>query len=393
MRDMRRIARFGTTVVALGALSMIFLSNPLVVSSRVLAEGADYSSMKSTSSDLKDSEQLFDRWATVTDDNTSIRTNPDKNSPIILTATEGSIFPVIDQQEKWMQIQLGKEQTGWIRASEVKKEDHSQEIQSLSVIEGTTLYDGPDFTFAALSNATSERLYSPRKVSGQWVQIFSPETGQSGWIPVTTTQWQFGEKKADPLPVSSNGPLKGKTIVVDPGHGGSDVGAMGTSPNIYERDINLAVGKVLAAKLGAAGANVILTRNDNKDYISLAERTKLAKDNHADLFVSIHQNIYPANPSVSGSITYYYSPGESKRLAQAIENQVVVNLQSKKVEGKVDQNELYVLDHTTIPAVLVEGCFLSNAKELKNSVTPDYQEKLSTGIYHGILRYFGSQKL
>jgi N-acetylmuramoyl-L-alanine amidase len=397
MRDMKKIASLGTIAAVLGILSAIFISNPLNVPRPVLAEGTSFPSMNSTiqssNSNLQDSQSHFDRWAIMNSDNPLIHTKPDENAPIILTAKQGAAFPMIDQQEKWVEIQLGKDQKGWVRASETKKEDHSQEVQSVSIIEGTTLYSGPDFSFTAQSSITPDHVYIPHKVSGQWVQIDSLEAGQSGWVPVTAVQWQFGDKKAEPVAASLNEPLKGKTIVVDPGHGGTDAGAMGLSQKIYERDINLAAGKALAAKLEAAGANVILTRSNNKDYISLAERTKMAKEAHADLFVSIHQNMYPNNPSVAGSITFYYHSTESKRLAEAIEEQVVLNLQSNQADGKVDQNELYVLNHTTIPAVLVEGCYLSNTKELKNSITPDYQEKLSTGIYHGILEYLRGQKI
>jgi N-acetylmuramoyl-L-alanine amidase len=191
--------------------------------------------------------------------------------------------------------------------------------------------------------------------------------------------------------------LAGMTIVVDPGHGGKDTGAIG-STGTYEKNNTLPVGLYLADLLRQAGAKVILTRSNDSapsdpSYTELKDlqtRVQIANQINADLYVSIHNDAF-SNPEAGGTTTYVSleSPQAEKarKLAEAVQQEVVkqVNLQNRKVKSA----NFYVIKNTTMPSILVELGFISNPTEEKLLASSDFQIKAATGIYRGILIYQG----
>jgi len=187
------------------------------------------------------------------------------------------------------------------------------------------------------------------------------------------------------------------TIVVDPGHGGPDTGAIGAS-GTYEKNNTLPVGLNLASLLRSAGARVILTRSTDvspaegtySERADLESRTKIANDSKADLFISLHNDSF-SNPDTSGTTTYYSSQNpvatQSKTLAASIQSELSksIGLPSRGVKDAA----FYVVKNTEMPAVLVELGFLSNPTEEKLLTSPEFQSKAAQGIYRGILSFVG----
>lgn len=187
--------------------------------------------------------------------------------------------------------------------------------------------------------------------------------------------------------------LKGKVIVIDPGHGGSDPGAVGPD-NIQEKTITLAVALKVKELLEQAGATVVMTRTDDRDVYApndsaedeLGARAAVGNKNKADVFVDIHAN-YFANPQVRGTGTYYYPKSAyDKLLAQSIQNSVV-NAGNLNDRG-IFQANFYVLKHTLMPAMLIELGFISNPEEERLLDTPQFQQKLAQGIVNGLSNFF-----
>jgi N-acetylmuramoyl-L-alanine amidase len=332
---------------------------------------------------------------------TEIRTEPDLSKPDLLIVTANEALPAIQQTGDWIEVGLNADQRGWIRKSEATTIPvPADDTQLLKVTENTSVYLGPDENFDQAYRLKATTSLIPKMVSGKWIEVTEQKDGKSLWVPTSQAEWTYGEQPAmeawsQDVQVLSSAvkpkqklPLEGKTIVVDPGHGGSDPGAIAPDKQVYERDINLAAAQVLANKLRSAGANVIMTRTSNDQTVSLEQRTKISNDNKADVFVSIHQNMYRQDPSVSGTITYYDSPN-SKLLAEKIEAATTGQLSSDQGQQneQIEKEQLYVLKHNTRPAILIEGCFLSNPTELSASLLPSYHEKLAAGIYRGILSY------
>ncbi len=233
-----------------------------------------------------------------------------------------------------------------------------------------------------------------------------------------------------PLPVKTNSGGS-KIVVIDAGHGGKDSGAVGPN-NEYEKDVTLNIAKYLYRNLESLGYQPYLTRN--KDiFLTLKERTKIANNKNADLFVSIHANAAPKNraPYAKGIETYFLSPARSERAkgVAALENKedmqamesfndqdLVLTLlnrgktvQSQKFAIDVQSHMLYqvrkrfgkmmidngvreapfwVLVGAQMPAVLVEVGYISHPDESKILINDDYQQDVAIGIAEGITAYF-----
>lgn len=185
--------------------------------------------------------------------------------------------------------------------------------------------------------------------------------------------------------------LAGRTVVVDPGHGGRDPGAIGLS-GTQEKDVNLAIALEVARYLEQAGARAVLTR-DRDIYVDLATRTRLANALRADAFVSIHADAIGAGRTASGTGTFYHPlPGEAAdssvaaRFGEAVQREILnaIGLPDRGVR----QRAFYVLLHTEMPAVLVEVAFIDNPTEERLLTDPGFQRRAAAGIAQGVLRFF-----
>lgn len=199
-------------------------------------------------------------------------------------------------------------------------------------------------------------------------------------------------------------PLSGKTIAIDPGHGGPDGGAE-SKDGVVEKQITLALAKQLKDYLQEAGAVVIMTREEDKDLASpdtkgyskrktedLLERADMIARYKADLLVSVHLNSMPSG-KWSGAQTFYYPahPG-SVTLAAHIQNELIRNLENTNRVAKITES-VYLLKAVKIPSALVEVGFLSNSHEAALLATEKYQKKLAASIYQGVLKYYSGEKV
>lgn len=189
--------------------------------------------------------------------------------------------------------------------------------------------------------------------------------------------------------------LAGKTIVLDPGHGGSDPGAIGMVLGVSDAEVGLNVCNALKPMLEAAGAKVIMTRSDANGFLSVGERAQLSNSVNADLFVSVHANSAKPNTQPYGTQVYYYAP--SNDLTLAAQKPIRVELAravSDNIKGQTGRkSDIYtknlgVLRENDSPCILVETGFLSNAEEEALLADPNYINKMATGIYQGIVQYY-----
>jgi N-acetylmuramoyl-L-alanine amidase len=181
---------------------------------------------------------------------------------------------------------------------------------------------------------------------------------------------------------SKRPPIGRGAVIIDPGHGGPDPGAVGIG-NIYEKDIVLDISRQVAAILAQNGIQVALTRDSDID-LDLQPRVDMAERANAALFVSIHANsISMARPDVNGLETYYYDSGLG--LARSIHANV---LQSANIADRnVRQARFYVLRKTSMPSVLVEAGFVTGATDAANLANPTHRRQIAEGIARGIMQY------
>jgi N-acetylmuramoyl-L-alanine amidase len=183
-----------------------------------------------------------------------------------------------------------------------------------------------------------------------------------------------------------SGRLNGLKVCVDPGHGGSEPGAIGPS-GVREAQINLAIALKLRDQLTTEGATVYMTREDDSD-VSLNDRVDMARKKNADLLISIHNNALPdgRDPILEhGTSTYYYHP-QSKKLAEAIEAAVSKGCALKPIGARY-QN-LALCRPSYMQAVLVEVGFVVNPDEYAELIDDSFQQKAAVSIKNGLLGYF-----
>ncbi len=182
------------------------------------------------------------------------------------------------------------------------------------------------------------------------------------------------------LPIPNGRPV----VVIDPGHGGPDPGAVGIG-GLRETDIVLDIGTQVAALLEKQGLTAVLTRNAEYDF-GLEPRVEIARRVNATVFVSIHANaISMARPDISGLETYYFQSG--KELAEIIHATILEDIGLP--DRRVRTARFYVLRYTSMPSVLVETGFVTGADDAAKLSDPGYRSRMAAAIARGILRYLG----
>ncbi len=190
-------------------------------------------------------------------------------------------------------------------------------------------------------------------------------------------------------------PLRGKRIMVDPGHGGGDAGARGPE-GAKESMINLGVSLKLRDKLEALGAEVRMTRDtdrkvshpDASQSEELRARVAMANSWPAQVYVSVHSNS-AANPAAHGTETYHSrnASEKSKEMAAAVHKEMVgaTGFRDRGVKAA----NFHVIKNTHMPAILVETGFVSNPVEEKHLTDPEMQDKMAQAITNGVEQVFG----
>lgn len=188
------------------------------------------------------------------------------------------------------------------------------------------------------------------------------------------------------LPDKAGGSLADKLIVIDPGHGGDDAGARYCG--VMEKSVNLQMACELAEALEREGARTIVTRGEA--YISLDSRPRIAIDNNADFFISLHCNACEVLNKASGIECYYYKdePDSRQPLAYAIQASVCLHtgMKSRYVKGR-NLAVLRGLANTGIPGVLLECGYLNHSSDRAKLVAPEYRAQLIAGIIGGLRAY------
>jgi N-acetylmuramoyl-L-alanine amidase len=195
------------------------------------------------------------------------------------------------------------------------------------------------------------------------------------------------------------------SVVVDPGHGGRDSGAM--CAGVAEKDLTLDVARRVDRLLGAEGIATLMTRIGDT-YVSLADRAALGNRVRDSIFVSIHFNegnkpfatgvetYYAAHQITEGSVLASWLPfltrppsdspkPESQSLAGFIQEALVARTRS--VDRGTQAKQFFVIANVTSPAVLIEGGFLTNKDDISKLASEDYRDQLAAAVADGILRY------
>lgn len=225
-------------------------------------------------------------------------------------------------------------------------------------------------------------MYEFNLQAGAEVEVYTKEDGTQLQVRIKNRKFAPVQPKEE-----ASGMYKGcGLIMIDPGHGGVDGGAI--RDGINEKDINLDVSKMVAQILRKKGYNVDLTRWDDST-LSLENRVEYSDSNKASLFVSIHVNS-SVSSDPNGIETHWWTQ-DGYELAQVVHTEF-----SKKVKALdrgLVKSKFYVINHTKARAILVEIGFISNDNERKELITQSRKQKTAEGIAEGIMKFIKKEGL
>lgn len=327
-------------------------------------------------------------------DHLNVRSGPGTDYDTIGQVNTDDVYPVMSQKDDWIEIDFGDE-TGWVtdeyvtltdsgdmddgkRADKAENNDQDSPEQTTEkevVIQNdnTQIRDEPSTDGQILFFASENETFNLVSKNDEWYEI-EHDNGK-GFVHHLLVDNDDENNKVTGL--------ENKTIVLDAGHGGRDVGAIGTSGS-YEKTFTYLTTTELKKQLEWLGANVVLTR-DADEYISLGGRTSLANIKDTDALISIHYNSTPDLPQVSGIGTYYYHK-QNKELAKAVQNGVIHTTEAND-RGVAFEN-FHVIRQSFKPSILIELGFISNEDEESRLKGAPYQQKIVTGIVNGLQQYF-----
>ena len=330
--------------------------------------------------------------AKVNTDGLNLRSQANTTSAVQGTLPLGSTLTVLEKQGEWYRVQTQEGKTGWVAGWLVTVSQPEAVTSSqpgtpapsgpyVTIINpDTNIRSGPGTEHTVVSLAHTGEKYAIVSKSGDWFQV-SLSSGATGYI----AGWLVSASGVPAVTRSTE--LAGKVIAIDPGHGGNDNGATGSSFSTLEKTVNLQVALLLRNKLEAAGAKVIMTRTDDRK-LTLQQRVDVAVGSHADVFVSVHHNTHP-NTATNGSIVFYYNQGNSNKLASLVQNELVKATSYKDLQSRF--GDYFVLRENSVTAILAEIGFLSNYNDEIRVRSEKQQDLAAEGLYKGIVQYFSAQ--
>jgi N-acetylmuramoyl-L-alanine amidase len=236
------------------------------------------------------------------------------------------------------------------------------------------------FTGATCAQVKSTEITAQRHDSTAPVDPSKNDSASSKALPTVDSS-----ALANSICVTNAAALKGIIILIDPGHGGVQLGAHFGA--VEEKNVNLAVAYKLRARLEGMGATVYMTRTTDTD-ISLEARVDQSIALRPDIFISVHANAN-FHRSTDGIETYYFDK-RSRPLAAALLSSVAQGLHERP--NWVKQEGLFVCHHNIVPSTLVEIGYLSNSRTEPLLITDAYQERAAESIAVGVFNYFRQQR-
>ncbi len=388
---------------------------------------------------------------TINGSQVNMRSGPGTDFLVLAVAEYGDSFEVLEDSSDWYKIRLNNGHTGWV-ASWLVKLQSTQETSTMPVVNssgglivpGHSNYVSDSSSIEKVIESITSKSSKENTVIEIYVdeEIINYEVGSltkpdrlyidlKGYAPGDVQKnilldselaetirvgWHSKNPDITRIAIELQGRVKyekslstdkktliitlkpqprvsaeGATVILDPGHGGKDPGAVGPA-GTREKDVNLEIALVTAEILEAQGVNVILTRTEDV-FVELAERPGVAGPEDVDAFVSIHSNASNSS-SANGTSTYYLREDiygfdqdmlQSMYLSQRIQSSLLDTI--KRQDRVVLQANFAVLVRSKAPATLVETAFLSNPEEEKLLGSKEFQIKAALAISQGIISF------
>lgn len=330
----------------------------------------------------------------IKNDNIPLRSTPvDGGFNRLQHFQKGMKFKVVGEYANFYKVQLARDDYAWLAKNSVTKLQ-DEEIQFAQIESYTYDEDANTRTFKLKLNRKTP--YTLTEDNGLDLVVYNVEDFPYNKYEfhIVKAGKMFGYKSfykddselviivnKEPE-IDSEKPLKNLKITLDPGHGGSEYGAIGCLGD-KEKDINLSIAQKIEEKLKNVGADVFMTRSDDSD-VSLSDRIKLSNQNGSSIFISIHNNALPdslAHLKSSGTEVYYFYP-QSKELAKSVIKSITNETGIK--DNGVKSQSYAVLRNTQSLSILVEIAYIINPDDNAKLLNEEFQNKAADSIIQGL---------
>ncbi len=358
-------------------------------------------------------------------DGVPLREKPNEKAPRITHLSKNTALMVNGKQGEWYRVSLGPEKNAWVNSKKVV--NHSLINGKLyASVEDVSLRDDKNYEyiestmdiktpfsvkevdgglqleiFGVKSNAADSKIFKPmNSVKNVAIATAQSTANSTYYVELNHKLWGYdcyydGKKlvlKIRKAPqIDKNAPLKGLVIGIDAGHGGNDSGAIGPT-GVKEKDINLDLAAKLKAELEKAGAQVLMTREDDTN-VPLYDRPNKAKEADALILVSLHANSLPdgADPYKKHGTSVFYYNNESKQLAKTIQERMITDLGT--ANDGFNRSSL-VLTRPTMPlCVLLEVAYMLHPTEYMLMLDENFRKKTAASIRAGLEQYMTESTL
>ena len=325
----------------------------------------------------------------------SLYKEANNQSQVVTSIPYGQLFYLLDDQQSNFSKVSYNGQEGYVDNNQLNYAvDHMNELYKLQAglpqtldakkmistkLKETPLYESADPFSKRVSTVNAGTIFNYEDRENDFYKV-TIGNGKKAYIPYWLVNANFATIESDSqLPQG----IEHAKIVIDPGHGGDDPGAVVTFSEKHEADHTLTTALLLKKELENLGATVILTRESDKS-VSLENRAQLSNREKANAFISLHFDSGP-NSNASGTTGYYFT-STSENLAQTVNKYIARNL-TLKSQGTKFQNFL-VLRENKQPSILLELGYLNNPDDNKLIESSEYQENIAKSIASALKEYF-----
>lgn len=323
--------------------------------------------------------------ATVNTADTKLRKDPHTDGEVIDALKKGKTVTITSEKNGWSNVTVGKK-NGWIFSKlltlgEPKKNKEVEDTDQLFAREeGTKVRNDANVESGVVTTlkAGEELVFKERK--GLWYRVETKD-GKEGFVANWVVSFEPIDKKT-----KKASSIAETTIVLDPGHGGSDVGAQSNDETISEKLITLATAHYVEAALKELGANVVLTRNDDT-FVDLGDIPLLSNRKRADAFISFHYDSTEVANEATGFTTYYYDEAD-KGLAQVLNTHLEKQLPLPN--RGAEKGDYQVLRENERPAILLELGYMNNDNDAHTFKTKKFQRQVATAVSDALDEYFSN---
>lgn len=322
--------------------------------------------------------------------NTTVFKNADTSSDVLGTVSQSQKVSIMYQESDWTQI-LYKGTAGWVKTDFIEgtqetsgpdsahNSNNKDGVKTVTVTQPSTkLRIEPNSNGRIIKTVNVGKNFDYLGKDGKWYKVRDKD-GSVGYVAswVVTVSGTKNPVKSAATNISES------TIIIDPGHGGDDTGAI-SSKKTYEKNFTLEYAQAIKQELKKTGARVILTRNGDSTA-SLGERARQSSKIEADAFISLHFDSTSSSSPGSGITTYYYQKNKDGKLAQDINDQ----LKSVQIKNRgTQEKDLYVLHYNSQPSILLELGYINSKSDYKHITSQKYKEQIAKAVTAGLKNYF-----